>query len=488
MRASAASTRFWLGDETALGARLMLGKGGRVGLLTRYLPPEPLRQMLAQFDFHKTWIAGQFDPARIEALRALPQPAPPGRAVRVAWIGLNIVAWIGLADALGLLISPVASGLFSISVLVRGGLRLFGIGRGVAITRRRLFGLLIVCIAGCAATAVRFDRLGHPGGGARPDLSEPGIAGGMAVMATVGALIAWSRLALPRPLGLAGWFKRSRIRLVLAGFLALVAVFAVIGALLGEPDVDKTALPAPSPTQGSPEWRQSLRDGAAAGDRLAALQLGTYLMHLDPGDPASDREAASLLRQAQPEYAEASQDLGVLYETGRGVARDLAAARLNYLAAGGPTDPAIAVHVARMLIDGVGGPKDPASGFALLRRAAARNDADAIAGVGRCYLDGTGTPRDRARGVRWLTAAAESGQVGAMTLLADLSASDRPPDLVTAYRWLGLAERLTRPEDATGAEIRRGRAGLAAKLDARRRKAVDDALPLWRPSPPSAPG
>jgi TPR repeat protein len=284
---------------------------------------------------------------------------------------------------------------------------------------------------------------------------------------------------------------RLRRRAVWAGS-AIVAVGALVVVLVaGTPDFSMDrwleARPSmPEAPEGSAAWQTIRRDRARGGDDLAALQLGLWLLRQTPGTADGDREAVALLRQARL-YRQASTGLGYAYELGRGVEKDATEARRFYTEGTGPEDPAMAVHVARMLRDGVGGPKDPAGALRLFRRAAAGNNADGIAGVGFAYLDGSGVAIERTKGLAWLNAAADSGQLEAMAALARAALDQRPADPRTAYRWLALLVRRAPPDHPGLAWAQATLTRVSADIAPSARAAIDATLDAWQPSAPRPP-
>jgi TPR repeat protein len=480
MQKEAQSWDFWIGAETAAAARLLLGRGGRIGLASRVLPPVPqLRRALAQFQFHGGWISHRLDRERIAAIDPLARRDYPGL---LAWI-LWAAAWIGIMGPVALAFGLAGAPGLAIAAVFVAYRRLVP-----RYSRKRLVILgLGMCLV-TAATALVLDAMpGLSGVGAR---SWEAIAGGLAIAAPIIGLVALlilvTRAAVP-VLGEIWFFLRSNARsLVAASALSIVVGIGLYETL---PPLDLPLAPeVHSYPEGSPDWVARKRHDAQTGNRLAAFQLGKYLVESNLGETA-DEEAARDLREAASLYSEAEQMLGDLYEAGRGVPKDLAAARSSFLTPPGPGEPARQVHVANMLANGVGGPADPAAALRLYLRAARQGNAEAIAAAGAAYLQGRGTPVDRARGIAWTTIAAQAGQAEAMLLLgeADLVGTAGKPDPGEAYRWLSLAARWLPVGDARLPRVRGEIQKAAQRLAPAARDRLDADIRAWGPLPAKPP-
>lgn len=140
------------------------------------------------------------------------------------------------------------------------------------------------------------------------------------------------------------------VRLLLAGFLALIMVNGVAGAEQG-----------PRP------------------ELLAAGENGMV--------------AAQLL-------------LGAQYLLGQGVERDPATARLWYEKAANQGDPKAQTILGLLYIDGTGVKADPKQAVLWFRRAAFQGSPEAQLSLGALYADGEGVARDYVQAHMWLTLAA----------------------------------------------------------------------------------
>jgi len=131
-----------------------------------------------------------------------------------------------------------------------------------------------------------------------------------------------------------------------------------------------------------------------------------------PPDPIADLRA-----RAEAGNADAQDNLGVMYATGRGVAKDdTEAARLYRLAAdqghaGGQ------FNLGWMYANGKGVAKDDAEAVRLFRLAADQGQAEAQSNLGLMYANGSGVAKDDAKAVRLLRLAADQGQAEAQSNL-----------------------------------------------------------------------
>ena len=188
---------------------------------------------------------------------------------------------------------------------------------------------------------------------------------------------------------------------------------------------------------------------AAGGSRRAMFELGrAYAASLQmPEAIAAWRKAAD------KGSSSAMVELGVLYGTGAGVARDEEAARklfqraaeagnprgvTNLSALGGATssDPARArellgkaaetnaeaqYQLGLMLADGTGGPKDEAGARALFEKAAAQNHPGALERMGAFSVEGRGGAKDKDAAKAYYKRAADLGDGQAKAALKRLS-------------------------------------------------------------------
>ena len=111
----------------------------------------------------------------------------------------------------------------------------------------------------------------------------------------------------------------------------------------------------------------------------------------------------------------AQDNLGVLYERGEGVPKDLAMALRWYSAAAAKNHPSAQNNVGVMLERGNGVPADVVKAAAWYRRAAGQNHAAAQNNLGVLYGTGRGVKEDLVTANFWFTLAARGGSVNGAT-------------------------------------------------------------------------
>jgi len=188
---------------------------------------------------------------------------------------------------------------------------------------------------------------------------------------------------------------------------------------------------------------------AANSSRRALYELGrAYAANQQTG------EAAGAWRKAADKGSTSAMvELGVLYGTGAGVAKDEAAARKLFeraAAAGNPrgvtnlaalggastsTDPArgrellsksaetnaeAQYQLGLMLAEGTGGPKDDAAARSMFEKAAAQNHPGALERMGAFAQEGRGGPKDAAAAKSYYQRAADLGNEDAKAELKRL--------------------------------------------------------------------
>jgi uncharacterized protein len=135
-----------------------------------------------------------------------------------------------------------------------------------------------------------------------------------------------------------------------------------------------------------------LEDGVAAyqrGDHVAAMQILRPLA--EQGDAA------------------AQANLGLMYDTGRGVPQDYAEALVWYRKAADQGYAVAQFNLGLMYANGRGVPQDDAQAVVWYRKAAEQGDAKAQFNLGRCYRAGCGVEKDEAEAVQWFRKAADQG-------------------------------------------------------------------------------
>ncbi len=206
----------------------------------------------------------------------------------------------------------------------------------------------------------------------------------------------------------------------------------------------------------------------AGSSRRAMYELGrAYAANNQTADAM-----AAWRKAADKGSTSAMVELGVLYGTGAGVAKDEGAARklferaaeagnprgvTNLAALGGgaaPSDPARArellgkaaetnaeaqYQLGLMLADGTGGPKDDAGARALFEKAAAQNHPGALERMGAFAQEGRGGPQDKAAAKAYYNRAADLGdeqaKVALKRLECPIAIKDKRGNFVTDLCW-----------------------------------------------------
>jgi hypothetical protein len=198
------------------------------------------------------------------------------------------------------------------------------------------------------------------------------------------------------------------------------------------------------------------------------------------GDPA---EAARWYRRAAEQgHAGAQNNLGLLYEEGRGVEQDLSEAGRWYRLAAERGLVAGQVNLARMYEEGRGTAQDFGQAARWYRQAADQGHAEAQYRLGRLYGQGQGVQADAKKAARWYRKAAHRGHLQALDALApaapapDATGQPAVPIEVEAIAWDG---ETLEPEEGSEPE--------AAGDVEQARAAAPPSAPVVPPSPPGEP-
>ena len=161
---------------------------------------------------------------------------------------------------------------------------------------------------------------------------------------------------------------------------------------------------------------------AEQGDADAQCDLGK--MYLSGYGIAKD-EAKSVewfRKAAEQGNAEAQYALGIMYTNGSGVAKDDTKAVEWYRKAAEQGNAKAQYALGIMYTYGSGVAKDEAKGVEWFRKAAEQGDATAQYALGIMYTNGSGVAKDEAKAVEWYKKAGEQGNAKAYNELAYLEA------------------------------------------------------------------
>jgi TPR repeat protein len=159
---------------------------------------------------------------------------------------------------------------------------------------------------------------------------------------------------------------------------------------------------------------------ASGASRRALYQLGrAYAANQQIGEAAG-----AYRRAADKGSTSAMVELGVLYATGAGVAKDDAQARKLFERAAEAGNARGAANLMALSNSG-GAPTDPAKARALLSRAAETNSAEAEYQLGLMMADGVGGPKDEVGARALFEKAAAQNHPGALERLGAFAQSGR---------------------------------------------------------------
>ena len=190
---------------------------------------------------------------------------------------------------------------------------------------------------------------------------------------------------------------------------------------------------------------QGVMSGIAPPHHSRAMILRTLffasaalLCHLQAQTPpAPAKEITDLLAKAEAGQADAQTIAGVLYEIGRGVAKDDAQAAKWYRKAADQGVAEAQFNLALLYKSGRGVPKDLTEASNWMRKSADQGNAKAQFNLGVMYEKGEGLPKNDVEAIRWFTAAAEQGDATAQLNLGFMFANGQgvKPNDVEAYKW-----------------------------------------------------
>lgn len=198
-------------------------------------------------------------------------------------------------------------------------------------------------------------------------------------------------------------------------------------------EVKGTAVIAPSDVATAIKYCKA----ASAGPRRALYQLGRAY-----AADAQLPEALNLYRKAADKGSTSAMvELGVLYATGSGVAKDQAEAHALFERAADAGNPRGVINLVA-LADNGGPPLDPVRARALLAKAA--NSAEAEFQLGLMNANGVGGPKDDVAARALFERAAAQNHAGALEWLGSFAEAGRggPKDVATAKAYYERAAAL----------------------------------------------
>jgi uncharacterized protein len=142
--------------------------------------------------------------------------------------------------------------------------------------------------------------------------------------------------------------------------------------------------------------------------------------YLGRGVPQDSKRAAALFEHAAKtqNHSAAQFNLGVLYERGEGVQKDLDTAVRWYEKAAQQNNPKAQYNLGFLLLEGFGVPKNPRAALQWLEKAAHQGSIPAAYQLGCAYLEAKGVPHNRSLALEWLGRAAAHNHQDAQQVLA----------------------------------------------------------------------
>jgi len=145
----------------------------------------------------------------------------------------------------------------------------------------------------------------------------------------------------------------------------------------------------------------------------------------------------SLQKSAEQGNIDAQYQLGVMYQTGRGVTQDYAAAISWYQKAAAQDNVSALTNLGEMYAKGMGVPQDYPQALNYYLKAANLAGSTAQSNVGLMYANGWGVPKDYVQAVGWFQKSADQGNADAQASLGWMYASGWgvPKDYTQAVSW-----------------------------------------------------
>jgi uncharacterized protein len=222
----------------------------------------------------------------------------------------------------------------------------------------------------------------------------------------------------------------------------------------------------------------------AEHDNLDKAQYGLGLIYQNVlgvrGVMPDFAEAAKWYRKAADQgFAEAQNNLGVLYASGQGVPQDyVEAVRLFGLAAGQGSAKG-QNNLGEAYKRGTGVSRDYAEAVRLFSLAARQGLAEAQNNLGEAYENGYGVLPNYAEAVKWYNVAAQQGLAQAQNNLGVVYEKDHqgvPQDIVQAYMWLTLSAEQGYDNAVKNREI------IIAQMTAQQTAAAENSAREWKPT------
>src|SRR5262245_1909729 len=260
-------------------------------------------------------------------------------------------------------------------------------------------------------------------------------------------------------------------------------------------------LPPPVPAQPGPRIRRTnpattvAPTGAGRADmkRAFILLASSFLLSVFPcvGSNAQSTDRAEQAMQqgdfqtalhelrplAEKRDPNAEFLLGMLYDAGKGVARDPSVAASWYRKAAAQQHVLAQLFLGVLLYSGEGVEQDRAEAARWFRAAAESGNDEAQFQLGSMYAGGYGVEKDSSEAIQWLTRSAQQRNTRAMGMLATelCSRSRDEQDRVDAYVWSHLAAEYDPVQATTSA-----RRVIAQYCTDEQKKRAEKAIAEWK--------
>lgn len=170
---------------------------------------------------------------------------------------------------------------------------------------------------------------------------------------------------------------------------------------------------------------------------LLLLSGGRALAQLSPDQSARQRAIADLRQQALAGDVNAQLQLGVIYLTGDGVAKDDAQAMTWFRKAADQTNPVAERYMAEMYFKGRGVTADNMEAVKWLRMSAEQDDAQSEYNLAVMYTQGLGVGKNLKLAAEWMQKAADQNLAAAQLGMGVLYENGQgvPMDAIIAAKW-----------------------------------------------------
>ncbi len=224
--------------------------------------------------------------------------------------------------------------------------------------------------------------------------------------------------------------KRAAMARIRNIALVAVSILAVVAGLLG--------WSAERQRKTAEQQRLTAEQEKERADDTLARATSIIVKIQDQMDDETKSTAIAVFRTgAAHGHTPSMRNLGLLYESGRGVAQNYAKAREWYEKAAAKGDAIAMSNLGGLYADGFGVAQDYAKAREWYEKAADKGNAIAMSNLGLLYESGQGVAQDYTKAREWYEKAADKGDAIAMSNLGGLYADGRgvAQDYAKAREW-----------------------------------------------------